>query len=71
MPLGVGSLASDSCDSQSIIVGCYVIIFGAGRHIKNIYARTSAKSIASDSTPRVPDPSIHFQMGSLPVQLSR
>ena len=61
----------NSRDSQSIIVGCYVIIFGAGQFNAELVPAEDAMLIGlmpSDYAPRVPDSPLRVQMGTFPLQ---
>lgn len=66
-PLDQARVASDNRDSQSAIIGSYVIIFGAGRHPEYSALELLLTASPSDATPRVPDSSIHLEMGPLPL----
>ena len=64
---------ADIGDSQSIIIGLYVILFGAGEPYKLPTQADTAElilaSCLSDPIARIPDPTIRIEMGAIPLQL--
>lgn len=71
LPMPPLKTLTDAFDSQSVIVGCYVIIFGAGT--LTVYVHSPFLSLmltaGSYTVAGIPDSLVHVPMGTIPLQL--